>query len=163
MGYHSCALLCKQELGSAELLPCILRQTRKQHGWSLLHRACLEHHPLPISLSPLLLLVLIISCSNRKRFSVVWAGQWTCSQFTSCLKLFLFDQKHLAAMLPLLKVDGAEKILQFPLQRSRKGRTRTHTHRHVKYFLLLLTFSCHDESVMSPCDSTAPPQKDASS
>lgn len=66
-------------------------------------------------------------------------------------------------MLPLLKVDGAEKILQFPLQRSRKGRTRTHTHRHVKYFLLLLTFSCHDESVMSSCDSTAPPQKDASS
>lgn len=64
-------------------------------------------------------------------------------------------------MLPLLKVDGAEKILRFPLQMSRKA--RAHTHRHVKYFLLLLTFSCHDESVMSPCDSTAPPPKNASS
>lgn len=55
----------------------------------------------------------------------------------------------------MFKADGAKSFFVF-FQRAgtnTQTRTQTHAHSHVKYFLLLLTFSCHDEDVMSACDS----------
>lgn len=64
-----------------------------------------------------------------------------------------WSKRRTQQSLPELTVQ--KRCFQLPQTKSRS--TEIESHRHVKYFLLLLICSCHNETVMSSCDSAPAP------
>lgn len=78
----------------------------------------------------------------------LWFGQWMLTNSFPVL-----DKFHLILDNKTAEVNSAKTFAGQDSWASAHTHTDTHRHSHVKYFLLLLTFSCHD-AVMSCCETS---------